>query len=154
VGTGQADANFVVARLENRPLLFCEELQARTISVRSPSSCFPVCAMALAGARVDCFPPHAPSPNSRRVGIRIITFDACSGFTHITDHRIAQPPKATFVTRLRPLRSPGRAARQLPDQPTILWVVSSSTGDSRLRGALPTADIVGLRKELRRPRIR
>src|SRR6516164_5667793 len=52
----------------------------------------------------------------------------------VTAHRIAQPPKATFVTRLRPFRSPGRAARQLLDQSTILWVDSSSTGDSRLRG--------------------
>src|SRR6516165_6271344 len=60
--------------------------------------------------------------------------------TRVTAHRIAQPPKATFVTRLRPFRSPGRAARQLPDQSTILWVDSSSTGDSRLRGALPYQD--------------
>jgi hypothetical protein len=43
-------------------------------------------------------------------------------------------------TRLRPFRLPGRAALQLPDQSTILWVASSSTGDSRLRGALPLAD--------------
>jgi hypothetical protein len=57
-----------------------------------------------------------------------------------TAHRIAQPPKATFVTRLQPSRSPGRAARQLPDQSTTLWVDSSSTGDSRLRGALPTLE--------------
>src|SRR5262249_20448564 len=82
-----------------------------------------------------------PSPNGRRVGIRIVTFEACSGFTHVTARRIAQPPTATFVTRLRPCRSPGRAARQLPDQSTILWVVSSSTGDSRLQGALPEADL-------------
>ena len=39
---------------------------------------------------------------ARRVGIRIVTFEACSGFTHVTARRIAQPPKATFVTRLRP----------------------------------------------------
>ncbi len=51
--------------------------------------------------------------------------------------RIAQPPKAAFVTRLQPFRLPGRAARQLPDQSTTLWVESSSTGDPRLRGALP-----------------
>src|SRR6516164_11644826 len=93
-----------------------------------------------AGARVDCFPLMQP-PIGRRVGIRIVTFEACSGFTHVTAHRIAQPPKATFVTKLRPFRLPGRAARQLPDQSTILWVDSSSTGDSRLRGALPIADI-------------
>jgi hypothetical protein len=28
----------------------------------------------------------------RRVGIRIVTFEACSGFTHVTARRIAQPP--------------------------------------------------------------
>ena len=47
---------------------------------------------------------------------------------------------ATFVTRLQPFRLPGRAARQLPDQSTTLWVESSSTSDPRLRGALPRAD--------------
>src|SRR6202790_3646190 len=61
--------------------------------------------------------------------------------THVTARRIAQPPKAAFVTRLQPCRLPGRAARQLPDQSTTLWVESSSTSDSRLRGALPTADV-------------
>jgi hypothetical protein len=92
-------------------------------------------------------PLMQPSPNGRRVGIRIVTFEACSGFTRITARRIAQPPKATFVTRLRPFRSPGRAARQLPDQSTTLRVESSSTGDPRLRGALPTADILIAKKE-------
>src|SRR5450756_3249751 len=48
---------------------------------------------------------------------------------------------ATFVTRLQPRRLPDRAARQLPDQSTTLWVESSSTSDSRLRGALPLVDI-------------
>ena len=83
-----------------------------------------------------------PSPNGRRVGIRIVAFEVCSGFTHVTAHRIAQPPKAAFVTRLQPCRLPGRTARQLPDQSTTLWVESSSTSDPRLRGALPTADII------------
>src|SRR5512132_1991820 len=68
-------------------------------------------------------------------------YKACSGFTRVTARRIAQLPKATFVTRLQPLRLPARAARQLPDQSTTLWVDSSSTDDSRLRGALPRADI-------------
>src|ERR1700732_3176180 len=53
-------------------------------------------------------------------------------------------PQATFVTRLQPVRLPERAARQLPDQSTTLRVDSSSTGDPRLRGALPTTDIVRL----------
>src|SRR4029077_4456804 len=82
-----------------------------------------------------------PSPNGRRVGIRIVTFEACSGFPHVTARRIAQPPKAAFVTRLQPCRLPGRTARQLPDQSTTLWVESSSTSDPRLRGALPISDI-------------
>src|ERR1700722_16071352 len=82
-----------------------------------------------------------PSPNGRRVGIRIVTFEACSGFTHVTAHQIAQSPKATFVTRLQPSQLPDRAARQLPDQSTTLWVESSSTDSSRLRGARPQGDI-------------
>jgi hypothetical protein len=49
-------------------------------------------------------------------------------------------PKTTFVTRLRPCRLPGRAARQLPINRQTLWVDSCSSGDSRLRGALPFPD--------------
>ena len=67
-------------------------------------------------------PLTRPSPNGRRVGIHIVTFEACSSFTHVTARRIAQPPKAAFVTRLQPFRLPSRAARQLPDQSTTLWV--------------------------------
>ena len=37
-------------------------------------------------------PLMQPSPNGRRVGIRIVTFEACSSFTHVTAHRIAQSP--------------------------------------------------------------
>ena len=33
-----------------------------------------------------------PTTNGRRVGIRIVTFEACSGFTHVTARQIAQPP--------------------------------------------------------------
>jgi hypothetical protein len=42
---------------------------------------------------------------------------------------------AAFVTRLRLYRLP-RKARQLPDLLTIIWVEPSSTGATRLRGAL------------------
>src|SRR3954465_11882803 len=80
-------------------------------------------------------PLTRPSPLFRRVGIRIITFEACSDFTHVTARWIAQPPEAAFVTRLRPDRLPNQAARQLPKQSTTLRVKSSSTGGSRLRGA-------------------
>ena len=89
------------------------------------------------GAYVGCFPiPRGPSPFPRRVGIHDFTFEACSDFTRVTARWIAQPPKAAFVTRLRDGRLPNRPARQLPDQPTTLWMVPSSTGDPRLRGAL------------------
>src|SRR6516162_9374548 len=75
-----------------------------------------------------------PSPNGRRVGIRIVTFEACSGFTRVTARRIAQPPKVTFVTRLRSRQLPSETARQLPDLSTIIRVEPSSTDDSRLQG--------------------
>jgi hypothetical protein len=58
----------------------------------------------------------------------------------VTARRIAQPPKVTFVTRLRPSQLPDQAARQLPDLSTIIRVESSSTGVSRPRGALPSPD--------------
>ena len=69
--------------------------------------------------------PHStrPSPFPRRVGIHDFTFEACSDFTRVTARWIAQPPKAAFVTRLRDGRLPNRPARQLPDQPTTLWMV-------------------------------
>ncbi len=53
-----------------------------------------------------------PSPFCRRVGVRDFTFEACSGFTLVTARRIAQPPKAAFVTGLRSLPE---TACQLPD---------------------------------------
>ena len=67
-------------------------------------------------------------------------YKACSGFTRVTARRIAQPPKVTFVTRLRPSQLPDQAARQLPDLLTIIRVEPSSTDDSRLQGALPNSD--------------
>src|SRR5215467_10600107 len=80
-------------------------------------------------------PSVRPSPIAGRVGIRDFTFEACSGFTHVTAHPVAQPPKAAFVTRLRSGQLPGQTARQLPDLSTIIWVDSSSTGYPCLFGA-------------------
>jgi hypothetical protein len=42
---------------------------------------------------------------------------------------IAQPPRATFVTRLRSVRLLVQTARQLPDESTILWVDPSYGGN-------------------------
>jgi len=77
-----------------------------------------------------------PSPIHRRVGVHDFTFEACSSFTRVTARWIAQPPKAAFVTRLRPGQLPSRTACQLPELPTSLRVDSSSTGVARLRGTL------------------
>ena len=94
--------------------------------------------------RVSIASPHVrPSPNDRRVGIRIRTFEACSGFTFVTAHRIAQQPKAAFVAGLRPSQLPGRAACQLPDQSTIIRVRPSLTDSSRPRGARSIASFGG-----------
>src|SRR3954463_3144820 len=79
------------------------------------------------------FPLTRPSPFPRRVGIRIFTFEACSGFTRVTARWIAQPPKAAFVTRRQPSQLPDQTARQLPEQSTTLRVEPSSTGDTRRR---------------------
>ena len=82
-------------------------------------------------------PLTRPSPNGRRVGIRIVTFEACSGFTRVTARQIAQPPKgdlcheAPALPVARPSRS--SATRSIDNS----RVDSSSTDDSRLRGALP-----------------
>ena len=71
-----------------------------------------------AGAYVDYFPAH---PNGRRVGIRIVTFEACSGFTHVTACRIARPPSSGLCheASTRPVTQTSRSSatrsyRQFP----------------------------------------
>ena len=55
--------------------------------------------------------------------------------THVTARRVARPPKAAFVTRLRSGKLPNQTARQLPDLSTTIWVDSASTGYPCLCGA-------------------
>jgi len=64
-------------------------------------------------AAVDTFYRPYCLPRSWRVGIRNCTFEACSGFTRVMAHRIARPPKAAFVTRLR--------QRQLSGAPLVCF---------------------------------
>ena len=74
------------------------------------------------GASVGCFPaPLGPSPLFRRVGVHDFTFKACSGFTHVTACRIAQPPNGGLCheASARPVTQPSRSSttrvyRQLP----------------------------------------
>src|SRR5947209_4627011 len=92
------------------------------------------------GASVGCFPvPLGPSPSLRRVGVHHFTFEACSGFTHVTACRIARPPKAAFVTRLRPVRLPAEPLVSYQSLPTTPWVDPASTGEPRRWGALRNA---------------
>ena len=94
-----------------------------------------------AGARVDCFPAHAAFPKWQEGRHPHCHFRGLHRLHSVMARRIAQPPKVTFVTRLRPSQLPDQAARQLPDLSTIIRVESSSTGVSRLRGALPRSDL-------------
>jgi hypothetical protein len=54
-----------------------------------------------------------PSPFSRRVGVHIVTFEACSSFTRVTACRVAHLPYVSFIARLRPSRFPGSGARKM-----------------------------------------
>src|SRR2546423_14036803 len=91
-----------------------------------------------AGAHVDCFPAHAAFPKWQEGRHPHCHFRGLHRLHSVMARRIAQPPKVTFVTRLQPSQLPDQAARQLPDLSTIIRVESSSTGVSRLRGALPS----------------
>ena len=85
-------------------------------------------------AAVDTFCHPYCLPRSWRVAIPNCTFEACSGFTRVMAHRIARPPKAVFVTRLRHHQFSGDAARQLPVLSTSLRAEPSSTGHACPRG--------------------
>ena len=76
--------------------------------------------------------PEQQSGRRPQVPFRgLLRLHACYG---PPDRSAAQ--RRPFVTRLRPGWLPDQVARQLPDQPTILWVEPPSTGVTRLRGAL------------------
>jgi hypothetical protein len=94
-----------------------------------------------AGAYVDCFPASRSLPLVAGGSASALSLSrpAQASLTLRPAGSLSRP-QATFVTRLQPMRLPAQAARQLPDQSTTLRVDSSSTDDSRLRGALPQAD--------------
>ena len=57
-----------------------------------------------------------PSPNGRRVGIRVVTFEACSGFTDVT--------AARSLSRLwRPL-SRGSGPAGYPAEPLVSYRIN------------------------------
>src|SRR5438874_3454600 len=82
------------------------------------------------GACVDCFPVHAAFPVMQAGRHPRLHLRGLLGL----HSRYGTPDRSTahggLVTRLRPAQLPKRAARQLPDQSTTLWVEPSSTGDT------------------------
>jgi len=79
-----------------------------------------------------------PSPNGRRVGIRIVTFEACSGFTRVTVRRIAQAPGGYLLSR-------GSNPHGCPHKPLVSYRINRQLFGwilpplviRALRGALP-----------------
>src|SRR6202049_2021988 len=94
-----------------------------------------------AGAHVDCFPASRGLPllAGGSASALPLSRPAQASLT-LRPRGSLRRPYATFAARLPPLQFPARAARQLPDQSITLRVESSSTDDSRLRGALPEPD--------------
>ena len=125
------------------------DVEAATLAPTGPPPItritFPTCRAQYPGGSSGCacrFLPHSCSlPNwvGWSASALSLSRPAQASLT-LPPARSLSRPRATFVTRLRPGRLPDRTARQLPAQSTTLWVDSSSTGDSRLRGALPGAD--------------
>ena len=82
--------------------------------------------------------PHStrPSPNLRRVGVHIFTFEACSGFTRVRPARSLNRPGRPLSQGFGPAGYPTRPPVSYQIKPTTVWVDPSSTGVTRRRGAL------------------
>jgi hypothetical protein len=80
--------------------------------------------------------PTRPSPLPSRVGDRIATFEACSGFTRVTARMLAQPPARPSSQGSDPSGCPDKPPVSYSIKPATIEVDSSSTGDTRLQGAL------------------
>ena len=87
------------------------------------------------GASVDDFPSRAAFPVTVAGRHPHQHFRGLLRLHLIPARRIAQPPKATFVTRLQSGQSPSQTARQLPDPSTSIRVEPSSTRETRQLGA-------------------
>src|SRR5713226_3065435 len=117
----------------------------RTGLPRLPESSFrravPTTPADRAGAHVDCFPAHAAFPLWQEG-----RHPHCHFRGLLRLHSCYGPPDRSAAQRRplsrgsNPCSCPHEPLVQLPDQSTTLRVDSSSTDDSRLRGALPFAD--------------
>ena len=77
-----------------------------------------------------------PSPNLRRGGVHIFTFEACSGFTRVRPARSLNRPRRPLSQGFGPAGYPTRPPVSYQIKPTTVWVDPSSTGVTRRRGAL------------------
>src|SRR5207237_4727544 len=75
-----------------------------------------------------------PSPLPSRVGIRIATFEACSGFNSLRPTGSLSHPRWPLSQGFSPLLSKPPVSYSI--KPATIEVESSSTGNTRLRGAL------------------
>ena len=74
----------------------------------------------LPGACVVCFPQEQrPSLCYRKVGFRIATFEACSGFTHVMACHFAEPLNGPFPPKAPTGSLPPPPLRLLPAETTI-----------------------------------
>src|SRR5262249_34169940 len=94
-----------------------------------------------------------PSPFPGRVGVHIVTFEACSSFTRVTACRVAHPPCVGFIARLRPGQFPGSSARKLPSStnnflgwvlpPLVICAVEAHPITTLIRGQTLHTDSAG-----------
>src|SRR5207237_10825972 len=98
--------------------------------------------------RVSIASPHVrPSPNDRRVGIRIRTFEACSGFTLLRPIGLLSSPRPPLSQGSDPASYPAvspasfRTNRQLSgcDPPSLIVRALGARGQSRRSGRVYTA---------------
>jgi len=82
--------------------------------------------------------PTRPSPFLRRVGIRDVTFEACSGFTHVTPAGLLDRPRRPSSRGFGTASQPAKPLVSYQSKPTTLRVEPPSTGDTRPLGALRT----------------
>src|SRR5262245_26992749 len=89
------------------------------------------------GALADFLPRSVqPSPLPSRVGIHITTFEACSGFNMLRPAGSLSRPRRLLSQGSGLSSHPNRPLASYSIKPATIEVDPSSTGNTRLRGAL------------------
>ena len=88
-----------------------------------------------------------PSPNLRRVGVHIFTFEACSGFTRVRPARSLNRPRRPLSQGFGPAGYPTRPPVNYQIKPTTVWGGSflhwcyAPSGALRMSGSSSTTRI-------------